>query len=531
MSSKITDPTIEIKESPIYFNKKWGMRETIVLRGKIIDHSGYSGLLALHDTIENQYSAQTATLTIGGFTRNNVFLQNIDFGSSDYLSNTDYSVTFISYPDTYFEGSGILTPQNEWSFTENKNGTISITHDVSATAINTSNLDGSALSNAKTFVQSLVYPSATAIPINSTLFVKDQTANTNFILTNQSENLNRITGEYSIQETYELDSVTSENAIIKYTINISESASGFAEADISGTVQGGLNTSISDTETAYGNLNLKTIIEGVSGLTLNETPVLKKESKDERANLISFDYSFDDNPSNTNDDKVVLELNLTKNVGENNVEEYNLSGLVRGRISLKDSWERVRGYYDSAIDIYKKQNVLSLFSNYYDISDVNTKFKSSSVIRKSFDGVIEFSISTNNKSDPPEGFEDFEYTIDLDIPVYNATSLPLVGSKYIDEQYQNDYVIQGLEYYNRGSLSINGFAVLDDDRDLEFGKKAILGEITEIAEAYLAGNSIMTVKNITSNPNFGKRIEFQFSWDHDPVPVNTVDSLDQVLLV
>src|SRR6056297_505890 len=130
MSSKITDPHISITQSPIYYNRKWGFKETIVLSGKIIDHDGYAAILTLQESVLSTYSAQTSTLTVGEISRSNVFLQSIDFGSSDYLSNSDYEVTFISYPNDYFTESGVLDPVNEWEFSEGRNGILSVSHNV-----------------------------------------------------------------------------------------------------------------------------------------------------------------------------------------------------------------------------------------------------------------------------------------------------------------------------------------------------------------------------------------------------------------
>jgi len=528
MSSKITDPHISITQSPIYYNRKWGFKETIVLSGKIIDHDGYAAILNLQESVLSTYSAQTSTLTVGEISRSNVFLQSIDFGSSDYLSNSDYEVTFISYPNDYFTESGVLNPVNEWEFSEGKNGILSVSHNVSARGLNTSNLDGTALTNAKNFVQNLVYPNATVIPTTLTQFA--DLSGSNFILKSRSENTNRITGEYSVTENYELDLVSSENAIIQYSVNVDEPVNGFHTATIDGTVEGGLNVSLATIQTAFSNLNLISIIEDFSGLTLNTTPTSKVKSEDSAKKLISFTHSYDDSVTNTGDNDVVLELSLDKSIGENNVENYSLKGSVLGRLDLKTKWAKIESYYNNNINIYKNSTVASLFSNYFDIGSVNTEYKSSSVIKNEFKGRIDFTISLDNKEPPPNGFEEFEYTIQIKLPSYKTTNYALVGTKHLDPASSKEYILQKLGFFNRSMITINGYGIISDEIDITSGKENVDDEVNNIAEEYLSGNEILTQRNLETNPLFGKKINFSYSWEFDGSPVNDDNNLSALII-
>ena len=532
MISKITEPKVSITQSPIFYNKKWGFSENITLNGKAIATEGYVDLLGLQDDILTTYEIINGQLIVGGITRTNVFLQSIDFGSSDYLSNIDYTVVLLCYPNDYFIEQGIINPSDKWDFSEDREKVLTVSHVASAAGINTAGLDGTGFDTVQAFVKNLVYPVVTEVPTSLAAYLEGGvTSASAFVLISQSESINRINGEYSISEVYELDLLDpTKKSKISYSVIISEEVQGFHKASISGNITGGINTTPAELETILAGLDFKTIIEGSHGITLNETPITKTKKINTKAKSISFSFEYDDAVSNIGEDTLILELSLNESKGEDKITKYSLQGSLKGRSDLTDKWELIESNYDSKINIYKSENVFELFSNYYDIEDINKSYTSASFTKNKFKGEISFSVNVTNEEEPPEGFEKFDYSVGIQYPYFKAQPYALVGQVYLKEEGSEEYVLQNLEYFERAKLSINGTAVIKDDIDIEEGIKSTHDEILNISSDYLSGDEILITKTIGSNPNFGKKITFNYSWDYSKSPANQMGDLGSIIL-
>tara|TARA_R110001592_G_scaffold104366_10_gene293751 strand:- start:1456 stop:3087 length:1632 start_codon:yes stop_codon:yes gene_type:complete len=537
MTSKITEPRISITQSPIFYNKKWGFVENITLNGQAIDTGGYTSLSALQATILTTYEITDGSFTYGSFARTNVFLQSIDFAPSDYLSKIDYTIVLLCYPADYFVEEGIINPSNTWDFSENKERVLTVTHTVSAAGINTAGLDGEGFENARTFVTANLGGGSPTVPANLSMCFGERSAGSNrnpedvsitdadLVLISRSENINRVNGEYSVTEVYELDLLQSSKSKINYSININEQAQGFHTASISGSITGGINTTLAELEVIFDAYNFIAKIEECHDITLNTTPVVRTKNINEINQSISFTLQYDDAVTNIGQDTLILELSLNENKGEDNITKYSLKGSLRGRSDLTDRWALVEEAYNSKINVYKSENVIGLFSNYYDIDEINTSYTSASVTRNKFKGEINFSVSVTNEEEPPEGFEKFDYVINIENPYFKAKPYALVGQVYLAEAETEEYVLQNLESYERAKLSISVNAVIKDDTDIEEGIKSAHGEIMNISEDFLGGDEVLTQKNIGSNPSFGKKITLNYSWDYFKSPVNSIEDL------
>ena len=534
-TTEIPEPNISITQTPIFYNKKWGFSETITLTGKFIVPVGYEGLLAAQDTILSTYGITDGALTIGNIARTNVFLQSVDFAPSDFLSNIDYTVVLICYPNDKFTSAGIINPTNTWDLSETRERVLTVTHTVSAAGINTAGLDETGFDNARTFVQALVYPTSTAaIPADlSKCFQEDDAvidSGSQFVLISQAENIDRINGTYSITEVYELDLVhPADKSKITFSISVDEPVQGFHKASISGTITGGINTTISELETIFDAQDFKQKIEDAHSITLNETPITKTKKINDKDQSISFNFEFDDAVTNIDDDTLILELSLNETKGEDKIKKYDLRGTLKGRSDLTDKFSLIENAYNEKIDIYKSENVFALFSNYYDIDDISKNYTSASVTKNKFKGEINFSVSTTNEDPPPAGFEKFDHNISIEYPFYKAKPYALVGQVFLrDPEASDEYTLQKLEYFERAKLSINGTAIIEDDVDLDEGIGLVNDEVIDIASDFLSGDEVLNVKQIKSKPMFGKKITFTYSWDYSETPVNSLEDVSLV---
>jgi len=542
-TAEITEPKVSITQTPIFYNKKWGFSETITLTGKIIDPAGYEGLLAAQDTILSTYGITAGGLAIGGIERANAFLQSVDFAPSDFLSKIDYTIVLLCYPADFFVEEGIINPSNTWNFSESKERVLTITHTVSAAGINDAGLDETGFENARTFVTSLLGGNSPTLPTSLSMCFQEGAGSStlnngsvsitdaNLVLISRSENVNRVNGEYSVTEVYELDLLQSTKSKINYSISINEKAQGFHRASISGSITGGINTTLTELEAIFDNYNFITKIQECHGITLNQVPVVRTKNINEKNQSISFTMEYDDAVSNIGEDTLILELSLNENKGEDNITKYSLKGSLKGRSDLTDRWALVEETYDSKINVYKSENVFALFSNYYDIDEINKSYTSASVTRNKFKGEINFSVSVTNEEEPPEGFDKFDYAVNIEYPNFKAKPYALVGEVYLKEGVgAEEYVVQNLEYFERAKLSISVSAVIKDDRDIKEGINLAHDEIIDIAGEFLSGDEVLTTKNIGSSPSFGKKITLNYSWDYSASPVNSIEDLKLVAL-
>ena len=566
------DPKVSITQNPIFYNKKWGFTETITLNGKIIDHKIFGSnkekvdnLLLAQSELLSLYGISDGGLTLGKIVRNNAFLQSVDFAPSDFNNNIDYTIVLICYPNDKFTSAGIIDPVNRWDFSESTERVITLTHTVSAGGINTQGLDQTGFDNARQFVQALVYPTSTAaIPIGFSKCFQAQhdengdepseedqaeaaiRPNSQFVLISQAENIDRISGTYSVTEVYELDLVNLSKSKINYTVSVDEPVQGFHKASISGEITGGINTTMTELEAIFDAFDFKGKIEALHSITLNSTPITKTKKINDHTQSISFNFEFDDSVSNIDDDKLILSLSLNENKGEDNIKRYNLRGTLKGRSDLTDKFSLIEEAYNSKINVYKSENVFELFSNYYDIENISTGYTAASVTKNKFKGEISFSVSTTDEKSPPEGFQKFDHVVSIEYPFYRAKPYALVGQRFLkgqggtgdvseaseglESEGSDEYVLQKLEYFERARISVNGTAIIKDDVGINDGISRTNTEVLSIASDFLSGDEVMNVKQITSAPNFGKKISFRYSWDYATEPVNSKESLSTIRL-
>ena len=193
-------PFVSRVQSPIDYGHRWGVTDEITLKGQYYIGSSGTGILSGMMKIFSGQFAEFKVKNLSGGANTildypNVILEEFSFDSDHFYPNTyvPYSVKLrnINVP------SGVLEPVNEYSFTQNEDGTVSINHKVSAKGVVTSSDYESALKNAKAFVQNF-----TGQTPFSPVFVSIGSP----VLLSQSENIDRLTASYGISETYKYNS-------------------------------------------------------------------------------------------------------------------------------------------------------------------------------------------------------------------------------------------------------------------------------------------------------------------------------------
>lgn len=208
-------PYLSRSQEMVYYGGKWCQIATITLDGQVIgSETGLGGNLNTvsikkdRERILSGFAESYKHLAIyeDGTTRHiwkGCLVKDLNFSPANYGAQ-EYSITLECFEQDEFAGTfGVLEPQESVSFNDNENGTVGISHTVSAQGF-TSNEPGGgaptaqAVVNAKNFVEA-----RTGYNINKVIpkFVNGIT-NANLVLTNTSKDVNRVDGTYSCTNEY-----------------------------------------------------------------------------------------------------------------------------------------------------------------------------------------------------------------------------------------------------------------------------------------------------------------------------------------
>jgi hypothetical protein len=322
--------------------KLWGTAVDISISGQIailpkretVGGNNYSALSKKRDKIAKEFAGALGknfqTLKVIGhdtsFILNNCVVGGVSFSSSNYVGIVDYSVSLVGRlddvtggKDFYGDNYGVTSPMDTWSYSEN-DGIGSLTHTVSALGYHsdTSGSKYNAFLKAKSFVESR---KGLASKI-STFFIQNIHPDSALILTNLSENVNRLEGSYSVTENYKfatnrssepagleigLPNPQTKNILTTYTTDLSEEhGSDFVQVSLSGQVSGSkdtavLWTSIRDDFKAlqFYDLANKAYINHIKrtgvNIELNKSPVSFNIKPDKDSKKISFNIVYDNN--------------------------------------------------------------------------------------------------------------------------------------------------------------------------------------------------------------------------------------------
>ena len=221
MSTQVLYNNVEISPTPFVsraskgldYGARWGYEETISLNGRKLVNatSGYGGVI---------------TGLLNNFTGQFVPFEIKDAGNSilkyDYCILEDFNIANDKfYPGTYINytarlrginvPSGVTEPSNEYSFTQNVDGTIDVDHKISAKGIQTSQ---KGLTNAQNFVKAF-----TGLSNFSPALVSAGSP----VLLSKSETIDRLSSTYTINEKYKYTSGEYLSYYYNHSLSLDES--------------------------------------------------------------------------------------------------------------------------------------------------------------------------------------------------------------------------------------------------------------------------------------------------------------------
>jgi len=252
------------------------------------------------------------TITISNNDSNKQFASakpiSISFDSSDLTTVLPYSVSFESYSEeTFSQFFGIENPKDEWDFSEQNGRITEVSHSVSAKGIKVDSSDP--LVNARHFVTG-----RTTGCRDLSLFQTG--ANNNAFLFSRTENIDKSSNEYAIDEVYKYSTSedltttgVSKSGILNCSTKISFDKQDGLNVTVNGSVQGSfdspqfgtglLDTGIFDSSQAT-QVAVNAVASSLSNYEtgsytfINNGPSTVSYDLDTGSNVVNFTYTFSD---------------------------------------------------------------------------------------------------------------------------------------------------------------------------------------------------------------------------------------------
>ena len=524
MSGQAT-PFVARDDLFVRYGERWADKTTFSLHGQITGGcSGYGNLINNQNKLINIFSKDFQTFQIsengsGIFSSNAVMVKSIDFPSNPYSYILNYVVTLDCYPTNFFSGVyGILEPSDDWSYEEQNDYNVNLTHAVSARGFNTSSTAANGLQNAKNFVLART-GLANAVSHN---FVNGPSG-LNFCLKDLNERIDRFNGTYSVTEKYVADSYYGTDGSLRYTTTFDcDTIQGVAKVGVQGEIAGcGKATSMNAIRDRYNALSLYNLASDAfssagAGGSLNAGFLSKGVVEDPFNKKINFNISYDNNPFPT----TYLDYSITIEVSENEITTVSFKGVIKGRGDINTRWTAVQAFY-STLNAYSyalnAYNAFSPSSPYpLNILPINE-----SVSFNKFNAEISVSISWNNKDIPLGGFKNFNYTMNFIPSIQKVAFTPLANLCNLQ------YYVADLGYKSRCKFSIHGDGKICSPHSIAEGILFVrqlgnskFGDYCPFTKAILERKQIDTTT---------EDVKFDFGWSAvSSTPVNSPGSYERI---
>lgn len=475
---------VELSRENIYDNKFLGYNDTITLDGQLTGNfeslkTGQSGLLNIFSKNFGNFEIYEDNIKI--YDKSGIAIRSINFDESNYNGILNYTVTL----DSYSLSGNVINPANEFSFSENKDGTISLNHSISAQGVNTNIYPNksNALDNAVAFVRQ--YTGVSGIP--STKFI---TGNSKFFIQSSSESIDRLSSTYSIEESYTSSILnTGYSGILNYSVDISSGVTSNAvNISINGTYQGDKDRSMNNLR---NDLNITGLLKSFYTGYFNPIPLDYSVSENSGEKSINFNYSFD----NINLPNPYFEYKTS--VSRNELDQnyfVDVQGNIITRGNRKNKYElaltNISSLTGSLVSV--ATDALNQFKDFNgDLNSSNLRMVNIQIAENPNEGTISATANFDDKFMPTGGFMDANFQVSVEAPVWYINNAPTITKK--GWHILNDFNIVSLP-----KLTVNtSFIVKNNTYNLESGLKNNIIDIT---------NNI-----IPTNYNFSNQVREEFN--------------------
>lgn len=478
----------------------WGASKSFSIIGEIIGcGTDFSGIIERQKNLINNFSENFKSFEIKEsgitlFKADYASIDSIDFDESNYTFILPFTINVSAHSSDFFSGQYFIkNPVNSFNFIENENGTVGITHTISADGINS---QVPAIKNAINFVYANTGLKNMPMPI----FIKMH-QHSNPILNSISENLDRINGSCEIVENYTFDQLQSGNGLLRYDVNVAYDKFNFSTVTINGSIEAGLSGSMDLIRDRYKNLDLWSLAFDIySGCTnsgdLNSIYITSGVDENLSNKTLSFSVSFNNDNSPLVYTNSTAVYNLSYSSDSEDSASLNSTILCRAGTPT-ERLSRVNNFFKTSFNALQEfnKNINNLNNNY---NVLHFKQNSESLSENEQNSSLNYSTSwLINK----------QYA---SLPCFIKNITYTVTKNYGLQQYEfvqplcKDWAAYGT-HISKDTVSFDG------QMEIEKGKSAQAKQYIEsIANRYAIG--FIKNKNFTDESSDG-RISFQIEWE------------------
>lgn len=446
-------PYVSLEVQEVYAAGQVGFIRSVTLNGTIP-----SGGVSQIDVIRNAFVSNFKAFSAPNVDMPVAIVQDITFASQNYQGKVDYTITLKDFSGYVY---GVSEPVDDIQFIAEQDGSVSVSHKLSAVGIPTDNSPDTAFANARSFVWSRTGIShLTGV---GTSFISESRIS-NMFLVSQQENINRVLGSYGITEIFKYDPLhdTTSGVFKRFTVAVDSGiGSDYVQVNVNGAYSVGSDVWASTLSTYVG-ASAPSELAGIANAAvpgLNPLPLslqLDQESVSQAsgttpyARTVTAKATFDNSPSASFFD-YDIEAQTDHRV---KVTTINLRGTIVG------SGRHVRRRYQSAFDFYNNlmggwdssKNyaynacVSGVSSLGYLTFTVNPTPKSFSVVHNSGQGTISVNATFDDAPFVP-GYLEFNWNIATDCGLN-------MFRPYASANKNGGYLVQDLSVINRTSVDL-----------------------------------------------------------------------------
>lgn len=436
---------------------------------------------------------------------------DIDFPSNNYVKIIPFQIELECYESGFFSGTyGILEPRNEFTYTQNKDQSISIEHTLSCRGFNTSQNNSNALQNARNYIAQNSGYNGAAVPY----FIKI-CSGLNPCLISQTENINRVQSTYGITERYIFDPFFN-SGVLRYSTTFDSGINdGLCNVRVAGSLKSCRNYPVDFVRNRYLTFDsFSAAVDSYSGATnglidLNPLYLSSGVTIDPFAKTINFQIAFNNDPSPNPYFEYAVNFqrdNLT------DITQVSINGTVRGRGELNQRYQKVLNYY-TGVNLYN----LAVFEYQNDGYQylLNPIYITQGISKNPYTAEVALQSTFSDRPLFPSGFASFDYTISQKPSYRQYSAIPILNG-------MGGYVVNDLGYICRSVATIQGAAVIDPSISVQSGINLLSNYLNYQALTLYSGYNrvALEAQEISQgNKNIARNVTFSttYSWEGNEI--------------
>lgn len=439
-------------------------------------------------------------------------IRNIVFPDSPYSYYVPFQIELDCYESGFFSGLfGVLEPKNEFSFTQNKDQSITIEHSMSCRGFNTDSNNSNALQNAVQYIQSISGFRNQILPYFINFGSGDYGTGIAPSLIAQKENINRVQGSYSLEETYIVDPFFSSGVLRYATTYDSGISDGISTVKVNGSLKTSRNYPIDFIRSRYSAFDsFSAAVDAYSGATnglldLNPFYLSSGISEDSFGGVINFNLSFN------NDQTPNPFLDYTVTFNRDNITDVTsaaFQGTIKGRGDLKSRYDKVLAF-SSGVNVFNL-TLGEYYNNGYQYI-LNPLYLSYSNTRNPYAGEITLAATYDDKTLPVSGFANLQYSYNFTPSIEQFSAIPILDGL-------GRYVVTDLGFTNRATFIMEGKAVIAPNLSQSTGILLLTNFVNGQISTLISGKSRIALEsqNISfGNQGIGKDLTFSVSYSYE----------------